>query len=243
MEARRAVTILIAAPILLLLPRLLRAEGQTIAPTAIPCVDVRTGIPFSLWAQHLQASGSVDSTWTPDTTRLCLGSIDGIRDHMVPDGAGGAYVAWLDERRGDPDIYIQRLTSAGQVQEGWPSGGLPVCQAEQSQYQISLCRDGSRGVYIAWQDYRDGGAGRVYIQRLLSNGQCAPGWPTDGRFLWPQLGTGVAKLLPMEAAGHGSYGKTAAVAGWSLRTAHRRGRRPGGWLAGRRCGPRERRRK
>ena len=143
------------------------------------CTDARTGTPFEFQAQHLLSSGLVDLSWSPDSSQLCLGSADGIHNLLVPDGVGGAYVAWVDSRLGAPDIYLTRLTISGTTAAGWPEGGFPVCSAPLSQYNLDACSDGAGGVLLAWQDFRSGHASQVYAARIGADHGVAAGW-TDG---------------------------------------------------------------
>lgn len=108
---------------------------------AIECTDVRTGSPFAFRAQRVLLGGAVDHAWQPDSTRRCLGSFDGLRQRMVPDGEGGAYVGWVDSRAGDADIYLQRFAASGEVAQGWPGDGLAICAAPLSQYHLDLASD------------------------------------------------------------------------------------------------------
>ena len=86
----------------LVLPPIQRLAVEASVPAAgkaVACVDIRSGLAFEYRAQHLLSSGAIDESWAPDTTACCLGSPEGIRDHVVPDGAGGSYAAWVDSRR------------------------------------------------------------------------------------------------------------------------------------------------
>ena len=109
--------------------RLAAEAGVTIDGKAVACVDIRTGSSFEYRAQHLLSSGVIDQNWIPDSTECCLGSPEGIREHVIPDGAGGAYAAWVDSRLEEPDIYLQRFTACGEAVAGWPSGGSTSARA------------------------------------------------------------------------------------------------------------------
>lgn len=153
------------------------AARDSISGQQVTCTDFRSNLPLTLSAQHLAADGTIDAAWTPDG-RLCLGSADGVSAKMVSDGSGGAFVVWVDERSGDGDLYAQRFTSNGAIASGWPNDGVALCTAPGSQYQVVLTGDGQGGVLAAWQDFRAGGLGDIYVQRLSSQGQ--PLWGKDG---------------------------------------------------------------
>ena len=64
----------------------------------------------------------------------------------------------------------------------WPPNGLGVCTDPAEQTQPAVAPDGAGGAYIAWDDHRTSNPG-IYIQRVTAEGEIAPGWPADGRFL------------------------------------------------------------
>jgi hypothetical protein len=96
---------------------------------------------------------------------------------MIADGAGGAFLAWTDFRRGErnPDVYAQRLTSGGKLL--WAKEGVLVCGAPDIQRTPQIKRDGEGGAVVAWTD-KGGGSYDIYAQRL--NGEGKTLWLTDG---------------------------------------------------------------
>ena len=96
---------------------------------------------------------------------------------MIPDGKGGAFIAWTDYRRGErnPDIYAQRLDGNGHPL--WQKGGSLVCGAPDVQRFPALADDKEGGIFIAWTD-KGGGSYDIYAQHLNREGQ--PLWLTDG---------------------------------------------------------------
>jgi hypothetical protein len=104
---------------------------------------------------------------------------------MVADGAGGAFLAWCDYRPGpdERDIYASRITGTGAVAPGWPADGLPVCTAPIMQLGPTMTADGSGGVIVAWDDFREGATLNtvdIYAQRITASGTIAAGWPVNG---------------------------------------------------------------
>lgn len=97
---------------------------------------------------------------------------------IVPDGAGGAILAWEDDRTGAGlyDIYAQRLAADGTPR--WTPDGAALCTATGSQSYPALTPDGAGGAIVAWQDYRSGTSNDIYVQRVNANG--VPQWTTDG---------------------------------------------------------------
>ncbi len=68
----------------------------------------------------MSASGAVK--WTADGVALGTATGNQYMQSMVPDGSGGAVVAWEDERSGNKDIYAQRLGADGRL--GGPVAGV-----------------------------------------------------------------------------------------------------------------------
>ena len=117
--------------------------------------------------------GSVESA-----TALAEGGGRAAPSSGVPDGMGGVIVVWEDLRRGETDIYAQRLNSSGVPQ--WTPNGVPVCAAEGAQSYPVLVTDGAGGVIVTWQDHRGGTDHDIYAQHVLTSGDVDPAWPGDG---------------------------------------------------------------
>ncbi|MBI5710366.1 MAG: hypothetical protein HZC42_08705 [Candidatus Eisenbacteria bacterium] len=165
---------------------------------AVPCTDFRSGLTVEVRAQHLLADGTIASNWTPDGTRLCLGTTDGVSSAAVSDGHGGAIVVWVDNRTGDGDLYAQRFTAPGSIAAGWPADGVPLCTARGSQYRAALTSDGDGGAVVVWQDFRAGN-GDLYAQRITAAGQVV--WTADGLPVCVDPSEQAAPTVAADAAG------------------------------------------
>ncbi len=101
---------------------------------------------------------------------------------IVPDGAGGAIIAWQDERGGSSyDIYAQHVTASGAVDPTWPANGLAVCTAADFQAGVQVVSDGAGGAIATWGDRRSGSYYDIYAQHVLPSGVVDPAWPVNGR--------------------------------------------------------------
>lgn len=119
--------------------------------------------------------------WPNNGRALCTAIGDQSYPAMLADGAGGAFVAWEDRRGGGADIYAQRISAGGAMATGWPTDGRAVCTAAQDQLAPVLAPDAVGGTFVAWEDYRAGGANPdIYVQRLTAAGAIASGWPANG---------------------------------------------------------------
>jgi len=164
------------------------------------CTNVRTGESFQVPAQRLMLSGGRDESWSPSASRVCLGSIDGQLLQRVSDSQGGAFIAWVDGRHDEPDIYLQHVDATGAVAANWPAEGLPVCTARLSQYNLAISADGSGGVYLVWEDYRGGTTGDIFASRITADATIAEGWLTSGTPVCLAAG---AQTEPTISAGSG----------------------------------------
>lgn len=120
----------------------------------------------------------------------------------VPDAAGGAFIVWSDNRTGNYDVYISRFQEDCQLAPGWPTPGTYVCTAPGHQRNPKVVPDGSGGVYIVWEDERNGTDKDLFAQRITSSGAIAAGWPLDGV---PVVAVG-GNQTPFDIAVDGSAG-------------------------------------
>ena len=119
--------------------------------------------------------------WPDGGRALCTATGEQSYPAMLSDGSSGAFVVWEDRRGSASDIYAQRVTSEGSIAAGWPADGRALCTATQDQVTPVLAPDGAGGVFVAWVDYRAGGANPdLYLQRLTGAGAVSPGWPANG---------------------------------------------------------------
>lgn len=117
-------------------------------------------------AQRLDANGN--RQWNASGGGIVVNNSAG--DQMNPsitgDGAGGALVAWRDDRNGltNVDIYSQRVDHNGSLL--WLGAGLPVSTAPADQAQPAVVLGGTGGLIAAWEDARNGaGNSDIYCNR------------------------------------------------------------------------------
>lgn len=153
--------------------------------------DFRNGSDGDLYIQRVTSGLAIAPGWPLEGIALVAAlRAQGVA-RMVPDGAGGVIVVWLDFRNifsTQRDIYAQRIMADGSIALGWPTDGLPVCTLSGDQWEPEIASDGAGGAIIVWEDYRAGGndphsdvsKGDVYGVRLLPDGSVAPGWTANG---------------------------------------------------------------
>jgi hypothetical protein len=136
--------------------------------------DYRSGTT-DVYARKVNAAGVPQ--WTADGVALCTAIYGQGAPTITSDGAGGAIVAWGDNRNGDvSDIYAQRVSATGVPQ--WAGNGVAVCNAGNEQHFPAAVSDGAGGAIVTWWDFRNGTNYDVYAQRLNAAG--VPQWTTDG---------------------------------------------------------------
>ena len=134
---------------------------------------------YDIYAQRVDGDGNL--MWAPAGVPACVATNNQINPTIITDGAGGAFIAWQDYRKGSEfDIYVQHLTANGTVFTDWIADGLGVCMATNSQFYPVLAGDGAGGVFAAWQDFRSGTDNHVFAQHLSARGVVATGWPANG---------------------------------------------------------------
>jgi len=127
-------------------------------------------------AAHLLASGRFDEAWPPEGAPVCVANGLKADPHAVA-RTSGLVVAWVDFRATYSDIYCQRLTSTGLPSFGWPTDGLAVCTAAESQDSPMIVPSLWDGAIIAWTDHR-GSSWDIYAQRVSGSGSNM--WAANG---------------------------------------------------------------
>jgi hypothetical protein len=125
--------------------------------------------------------------WIPNGFPVCdLPLCGGEYPLVCSDGAGGAFVVWVDYSHyatNYGDVAIQHLTASGSIASGWPVGGIIVSNAPELQAATGIVPDGEGGALFAWTDYRRGGPYNsvdIYAARITDSGTLATGWTANG---------------------------------------------------------------
>jgi hypothetical protein len=151
--------------------------------------DQRSG-NYDVYAQRILTGGAVN--WAANGVALCTDAGEQYYPTIVADGAGGAIVAWFDQRSGNYDIYAQKIAANGTVP--WTANGVALCTATGTQWYPAIVPDGVGGAIVTWTDSR-GATCDIYAQRISAGG--AAQWTVNGATLctatgWQELGTTVS---------------------------------------------------
>jgi hypothetical protein len=152
------------------------------------------------YVQRLTSDGLVAPGWRPDGVPLSATSGMQFFPLAIPDGNGGAIVAWQEYRSETSyNAFAQRITASGSAGEGWPADGVPLCTQPGYQVAVAIVDDGVGGVIVAWEDGRSGGRGDIYAQRLSAAG--VPLWAQDGVCLSTGLGDKMSPVMVSDGSG------------------------------------------
>jgi hypothetical protein len=132
--------------------------------------DVRNAVDWDVYVTRLTPQGTVAPGWPDQGLPICTLPENQTSPTVICDGAGGAFVAWIDLRNpsNDYDLYLQHVLGNGAIAPGWPDQGLPVCTQPQTQAGPQLVTDGHGGVIVVWNDVRRGA--EIYAQQINPDG-------------------------------------------------------------------------
>jgi hypothetical protein len=123
----------------------------------IAWTDYRNNTDYKVYAQRVNAAGT--KQWAYNGI-LISGKLS-FQEYleMIPDGAGGAIVAWDDDNN---DITIQRVSASGTPI--YTAEGTAVSTATDDQFFPRMVSDNSGGAIVTWMDYRAGAD--IYAQHI-----------------------------------------------------------------------------
>lgn len=147
-------------------------------------IDTRNGTQ-DIYTQRINASGSLQ--WNVDGIAVCNAVSDQYSPKLVSDAAGGAIIAWYDNRAGNYDIYAQRINAAGIVQ--WVTDGVAITTQPGNQNAHQLISDGSGGAIIVWSDGAGGGPNADIRAQLID---------ASGTVLWSPGGASVCNAASLQ---------------------------------------------
>ena len=134
-----------------------------------------------IFATRLLSTGVLATGWTNGGKAVASGTGAQYAPVITSDDAGGAWIAWVDERNPEsaPDIYFTHLLADGTLAPGFVPNGRGLYAGEGSQAQIQVVRDGNGGFFAVWIDARDGEAD-LYAQHFDASGVPSAGWDPLG---------------------------------------------------------------
>lgn len=147
------------------------------------------GRSSDIFAHHINKDGFRVIGWSYYGSPLCDALGAQSEPRMAPDGTGGAWVVWYDQRASlDGDLRITHVLSDGRFAPGFALSGTVLCDAPGVQREAAIVGDGGGGCFVVWRDHRNGDAD-VYAQHLTAAGAVAAGWDANGRAVCIAPGT------------------------------------------------------
>jgi hypothetical protein len=166
--------------------------------------DPRSSAGLDLYAQRVTAAGAIAPGWPVNGAPVCLAPDTQDEAQIVPDGVGGAFMIWRDQRKGttgDHDTYAQHLTAAGAPAPGWPQDGLALDATPATSEDCTLIEDGAGGAFYAYARDSGGSGLALILKRLDTAGAPAPGWPPNGVVVCLAPGARIHPRLAPDGAG------------------------------------------
>ena len=115
--------------------------------------DWRIGYPAQpsttdIYAQHIDSAGNM--LWAANGIVVCNAVRVQDGPKVVSDDAGGALIAWADERTSalHPRIYMQRIDASGNAL--WIANGIKIATFPGDVTPWSIIRDGAHGAIVGW---------------------------------------------------------------------------------------------
>jgi hypothetical protein len=139
--------------------------GSVLTTWADPVGDIHSPTAGGvLRAQRIDITGALP--WGPSGTVVRSALLRPLNQTMAPDGTGGAYVFWQDDRT--PGIYGQHIAADGRLL--WTADGLPIALTPMSDLGPPVAiSDGSHGAIVAWSG-KSGVRSGVFATRVTPNG-------------------------------------------------------------------------
>jgi hypothetical protein len=158
--------------------------------------------------QHVDASGQL--RW-PGFGILFGDQAHGVEatPYVAPAGDGGIYVVWCVNQASTFDLYMQRLSEAGEYM--WQMPGQLLHSGPTGTQPIGLCNDGRGNLFVAWTDNVNGNI-VLRGKHVDSFGNTIGQWwqPDDGGLIADTLVATAGSVVPV-SPGMISVGWTSMV--------------------------------
>lgn len=164
--------------------------------------DERNGVNSDVYAQHVLASGAVDPGWPINGLAVSAARDNQYYAVTVPDGLGGAIVAWQDDRDATHShVFAQRILASGSVDPAWPVDGVAVCPAADDQLLPAIAPDGAGGAIVTWVACSTAGVYDIFAGHVLASGVRDSLWPPSGSPVCTAAGEQAAATIAPDGDG------------------------------------------
>ena len=130
-------------------------------------LDVRNQ-HHNTYALHVLAAGALDPAWPAGGVALSVTETEQAEPAIVPDGVGGAFVAWED----GSEVAAQHVRFNGTLDPILPHNGRVLGDPLATRGQPALVR-GAAGAIVAWTDQPPGQSSDIRAAQLIETGTIA----------------------------------------------------------------------
>ena len=134
---------------------------------------------YDIYLQRLTGVGTPALGWPVNGLPVCVDPTVQQAPQVVPDGAGGVYVAWEISGPQGPSLYAQHVLADGSLAPGWPVGGKRLFAADAYADNMVVASDQLGGLFVAGSLYLASGF-RVYLQHVTADGHFDGPWGANG---------------------------------------------------------------
>jgi len=123
----------------------------------------------NIYAQRVDGAGN--ALWATNGIPICTATRHQESPKIVPDGSGGAIIAWTDHRFGSSQwiaVYAQRVDAAGAVL--WAADGVYAAYTKYQAGDWAIASNGSGGAVFSWQQFDAGPGYVIRAQRVDASG-------------------------------------------------------------------------
>lgn len=157
---------------------------------------------LALLAPGMGVAGWPNNPYT--NVGVCTDPLEQHSPVLAPDGSGGSYIAWLDDRGAPPHrVFAQHLSRDGAPL--WTAGGIAVSVNGVPTREPVITTDGAGGAIVAWSDFRADYSSDIRAQRVGADGSAL--WVAGGVPLCSAVDTQYGLSIVADGAG-------GAVVGW-----------------------------
>ena len=163
--------------------------------------DLRSGLERDVFAQRVTSTG--DILWMTNGVPVADKVMREHNEKVCSDGIGGAYVVWeqFDDSIGYWNIATQHIDSNGN--RLWDLNGILVSNLIATRLNPKIQKGKFGGMYLTWQDFRNGLDYDIYAQRYASNG--TPLWNAEGLVVAENTGSQINPKIDSDSISGGIY--------------------------------------
>ncbi|HKA24817.1 MAG TPA: FlgD immunoglobulin-like domain containing protein [Candidatus Eisenbacteria bacterium] len=121
---------------------------------------------LDMFVQHVKANGLLDPLWPAAGKALTHTLRQQTNAEIVPDGAGGAVIAWEDSG----DVAAQHVLASGLLDPAYPDTFREVCNLPSQQGDPALVATSGGGAIVSWTDTRNAVDTDIFAMQILEAG-------------------------------------------------------------------------